>query len=448
MPTKKADSRKAARSPKSKVKRELLADRKQVLPVKKNLKSGHKKELDRLNLLMSITEDLNHIKDIDAVMDNILYLTRRFTNADAGTIYLREGDVLKFSYFQNDTLAARDVTNNKRIYSIFEVPINDSSISGYVALTGKPLILDDVYRLPDNVPYFFNSYYDELFNYRNQSMMTVPLISTADHVIGVMQIINAKDGRGRIKKFTESDSAYVMYFANNAAVVVERAKMTREIILRMVKMSELRDPKETGNHVNRVAAYTIEIYEKWAKKRGVDEKEIKSRKDVLRISAMLHDVGKVAISDSILKKPARLDMKEFETMKMHTVFGARLFESDQSEWDELSAIISLNHHEKWDGTGYPGHMDCMTCETPLPGPGKKGEDIPIEARIVALADVYDALISRRVYKEAWDENQVLEYIRGESGKHFDPDVVDAFFEIYEVIKAIREKYQEKPEEAV
>jgi len=158
---------------------------------------------------------------------------------------------------------------------------------------------------------------------------------------------------------------------------------------------------------------------------------------------MLHDLGKIAISDLILRKPDKLDSEEFRVMQYHTIHGARLFQNQESDLDVLSAEIALNHHEKWDGTGYPGKIDDIYQDQPRLGQGKKGEEIPIAGRIVALADVYDALVSRRVYKGAWSETTTLSYIKDQSGKLFDPEVVDAFLAIYDVITAIREKYQEE-----
>jgi len=404
-----------------------------------------KEGAERIKLLLQITENLNHNKDLDSLLDNILYEARKFTNADAGTIFLVEGDKLKFSYFQNDTLAKREDSINKFIYTVFEIPIDEKSIAGYVALSGKPLIIDDVYKINDKVPYSFNSYFDQIFNYKTVSTLTVPLITSRQNVVGVMQIINSMDKKGNIKPFNEEDQMFVSFFANNASVAIERAKMTREIVLRMIKMAELRDPKETGNHVNRVASYSIEIYDRWAKKKGIPLKEIKKFKDNLRIAAMLHDVGKVAISDTILKKKGKLTEKEREIIKLHTVYGARLFENSVSDMDILSREVALNHHEKWDGTGYMGHIDNIFSDNLKPGKGKKGEEIPLSARIVALSDVYDALISDRVYKEKWEERSVLEYISEQKGKHFDPEIVDSFFEIYDVIKAIRKKYSDEGE---
>jgi len=212
-------------------------------------------------------------------------------------------------------------------------------------------------------------------------------------------------------------------------------------------MAELRDPRETGPHVNRVAAYSVEIYEEWAVRRRIPRDEIERNKDMLRMGAMLHDLGKVAISDTILKKPARLDPAEYEIMKQHTVHGARLFSDLYSEFDEAASIIALNHHERWDGNGYPGHINPLTGKS-IPGyenengaaRGKKGEEIPPFGRLVAIADVYDALCSKRSYKEPWDESAVLDNLREESGKQFDAEMIEAFFSCLDVIRNIAKRY--------
>jgi response regulator RpfG family c-di-GMP phosphodiesterase len=157
---------------------------------------------------------------------------------------------------------------------------------------------------------------------------------------------------------------------------------------------------------------------------------------------MLHDVGKVGISDLILKKPARFTPEEFAVMKWHSVYGAALFANTTSEMDVLCMQIAGGHHERWDGKGYPGRLPEDLSEVrELCVEEIAGEDIPIAARITALADVYDALISTRVYKDAWPEEQVIELIVNGRGTQFDPDVVDSFMEIQDVIRAIRAKFQ-------
>jgi response regulator RpfG family c-di-GMP phosphodiesterase len=161
---------------------------------------------------------------------------------------------------------------------------------------------------------------------------------------------------------------------------------------------------------------------------------------MIRLAAMLHDVGKVGIADTILKKPGKLNDDEYSTMKEHTLLGARLFADTTSSLDQLSKEIALHHHEHWDGKGYPGKIelnDGVHLST------LQGADIPLASRITALADVYDALSSSRSYKEAWTEDQVFNEIQKCSGSQFDPELVDIFFSIKIVLRAIGLKYTNK-----
>ncbi len=407
---------------------------------------------EKLRKIITIGFEIAQFKDIDLLLEKILFEARGFTNCDAGSIYVREGDELIFRYAQNDTMQRQLPPGKKLPYSTFKVPISNSSISGYVALNGFILNIPDAYQVDHKYPFSFNRSYDDVTGYRTCSILTIPLRNFRGLVIGVLQLINAMDAQNRAIPFVEADEELIAYFANNAANTIERAQMTREIILRMNKMAEMRDPKETGPHVNRVAAYSVALYEAWAFKRGIPQLEIDQHRDVLRMAAMLHDVGKVAISDTILKKPGRFTPEEFQVMKHHTLLGANLFSDIYSDFDESAAIVSINHHERWDGKGYPGHIDPIT-EKPLPGfengdgsaRGKQGEEIPLFGRIVALADVYDALSCRRCYKEAWDENEVLKTIGDEAGKQFDPELVEVFLENIDTFRQIEKLYPDKTE---
>jgi len=406
-------------------------------------------EKEKIDLITQISFDINEVNDLDILLQRILTHVRRFFNADAGSIYLKRGDRLKFSYTQNDTLQRRMGPNRKLIYNTFFVPINNHSISGYVAKNCQVLNIPDVYKMSGSEPYGFDSDFDKLSNYRTTSVLTVPMTNQQGKVLGVMQIINAQDDDGKPVPFSQSDKSLIKHFSTSAALAIERAQMTRYVLMRMISMAEMRDPTETGAHVNRVASYSVEIYEQWALAQSISNKEMEREKDYLRMASMLHDVGKVAISDLILKKPARLTHDEFELMKMHTYLGAKLFKDPRSKFEELAAQIALTHHEKWDGTGYPGHVDLIT-ETSLPGfeglDGNPipltGDEIPIFGRIVAVADVYDALSSRRCYKDIWDEGRVLEEIHNGSGTHFDPEIIKAFFSRMDVIKSIAKRYPE------
>jgi len=151
-------------------------------------------------------------------------------------------------------------------------------------------------------------------------------------------------------------------------------------------------------------------------------------------------VGKVAISDAILKKGSHLTTDEERRMRLHTIYGARMFRRIESPWDKMAQEVALNHHERWDGSGYPGKIDNLFAKrVKVLGP-KGGEEIPITARIVSLADVYDALISRRAYKDAWANKDVMLYIERQSGKHFDPKLVELFLGMQDVVASIRKKY--------
>ncbi len=398
-------------------------------------------DAEELSEILVKLEKLHHIRDLSTLLDSILFETRSLASADAGSIFLVEDGKLKFSYVQNDTLFRNDFLASKYIYSNSEVAIDLASLAGYVATTGESLLITDVYQLDPGQPYSFNPYFDEISSYKTKSMLVVPLRTSKSDLVGVLELINRLGPDGSVLAFTPKQKSIVSQFAFYAGVAIERAILLREVVYKMVRMMAMRDPEETQPHVNRVGYFAVEIYKRWAVAHNVPKAEVEEFKDVLQMSAMLHDIGKVGIPDAILRKPGPLDDDERERMKMHVVFGASYFDDPQSEWDTLAKEISLNHHEKWDGSGYPGAI-ADTVDNVLPGlPGKKGREIPLSARIVAVADVYDALSSKRAYKDAWEEDRVLHHMRQESGKHFDPEIVGIFLEIYDVIKAIRQKWE-------
>ncbi len=407
-------------------------------------------EKEKLDKLTRLGIELNQIRDLDILMERVLSDARRFVNADAGSIYIRDGETLLFTYTQNDTLQKRLPPDEKLIYSTFTLPIDKASIAGYAATKGFLLNIPDVYAIDPSTPYRFSRQFDDSSGYETRSMIALPLKTARGDILGILQIINAQDENLKVISFSDADESLMQHFASIAAVALERAQMTRSILLRMIRMSEMRDPKETGAHVNRVGGYAIELYEEWARRHDIRQKDLDMERDSLRMAAMLHDVGKIAISDVILKKPGRFNDDEFENMKQHTCLGARLFLDAQSDFDEAAYEVALNHHERWDGKGYPGHIHIQS-GSPVKGRtsadgkplGKKGDEIPIFGRIVALADVYDALSSKRVYKEAWDEPEVLAVIEKEAGRQFDPELVDIFFSRLKVLRSIQERYQDE-----
>lgn len=194
----------------------------------------------------------------------------------------------------------------------------------------------------------------------------------------------------------------------------------REILERMGELAESRS-QETGYHVKRVAEYSALL----AKLYGLEEEEI----ELLRMASPMHDIGKIAISDAILLKPGKLTEEEFAIMKTHATKGHTLFINSKRELLKAAAIVAHEHHEKYDGSGYPR--------------GLKGEDIHIYGRITAIADVFDALGSERVYKQAWEDDKIFQLFKEERGKQFDPRLIDLFFEHLEQFLAIRNELREK-----
>ncbi|MEE8440953.1 MAG: HD domain-containing phosphohydrolase [Spirochaetia bacterium] len=396
-------------------------------------------EHDAAGVFESI-QSLNEIRDLDTLLEQVLLKARRLVRADAGTVYLKAKKRLFFSYVQNDTLFTGATAETRYVYSSRSLPIDRSSLAGYVADTADPLLIDNVYDIRSDVSYSFNPDFDVKAHYKTTSMLIVPMVTRRKEVVGVLQLINATADDGKAVPYSGRDRLVGLQFAQSAADAIERARLYREMVLRMVELSTLRDPYETAQHAKRVGSYSVELYDKWASAERIDRSEIKANREVLRTAAILHDVGKVAISDTILKKGTDLTDDESRRMRLHTIYGARMFRRLESPWDRMAQEVALNHHERWDGKGYPGRIDNLFAKrVKVLGP-KRGEEIPIWARIVGLTDVYDALISRRAYKKAWDHKDVVQYVRRQSAKQFDPRLVELFLDMPDVIASIRKKY--------
>ena len=193
----------------------------------------------------------------------------------------------------------------------------------------------------------------------------------------------------------------------------------REIIYKMGEIGESRS-NETGNHVKRVANYSKLL----ATLYGLNEKEC----DILFTASPMHDIGKVGIPDAILNKAGKLDDDEWKIMRKHCVIGYNILKNSKREILKAAAIVAMEHHEKWDGTGYPRKI--------------KEKEIHIYGRITAIADVFDALGSDRCYKKAWEDEEIFELLKEQKGKHFDPELIDLFFENIDKFKEIRDRYKD------
>lgn len=403
--------------------------------------------------IIEIEQDLDEIKDADVLLERILTETRNIVNADAGSIYVVEGQNLKIKYAQNDTQLKALPLGEKLPYLFFSFPINESSIAGYVAVTKKSLIIDDAYAISPDCPYRFNKQTDLTTNYKTKSIYTVPLVMKNGMLLGVLQIINKLDDDGNIVRFTKDDDSFIAHFVLSAVRALKRAYDTRDTHRKMLKLSEFRDPKETYAHVERVSSIALEIYDRWAFEQNIPEEERRVYRDNLKIAAKFHDIGKVGISDIILKKPARFNDEERSIMKSHTCIGALLFDPPDSDLDRMSLDVALHHHERWDGAenGYPGvtyseknHFENFIVGEPIEvSEPLSGCQIPLAARIVAVADVFDALSHKRCYKDAWSLDDAFNEIQNSAGTQFDPEVVLAFLKVRERVERILLDYDDE-----
>lgn len=403
----------------------------------------------KLQNILETGQVLNEIQDVDVLLERILTETRRIVNADAGSVYVVEENRLKIKYAQNNTHLRALPSGDKLPYISFSVPISENSISGYVALTGRPLNIPDAYNIPSNMPFHFNKSSDVATNYRTRSIFTFPLKNTIGKVIGVLQIINAQDASGNVISFDSDSELYISHFAASVANALERTRLTGNMVLRMLRMAEFRDPKETYGHVERVSNFSIEIYDRWAFNHDVPERESHRFRDSLKIAAKFHDVGKVAISDTILKKSfPRFTPEERAVMQGHTVLGAMLFDPPESFLDTMCRDVALHHHEWFDGSecGYPGECRHLSLKVGEPLNLAKrlcGDEIPLAARIVTVADVFDALSQKRCYKDEWNCDEAFAEIERNSGTQFDPEVVRAFVQVRERIMGIKEDFKDE-----
>ncbi len=378
--------------------------------------------------LLNIGIALSNTHEIDSLLDMILSESRRLTNADAGTLYLVDGDELRAKIAQCQTFVDRWGSDTaKSLFKSFSLPINEASICGCAALKHKVINIEDVQKINDGNQH--NQDFDLATKYSTHSVLAVPMLNPDDEVIGVLQLINAQKNN-EICAFDELRVKLAMALASQAAVAIQNTLLTNSLqkahldtLQRLGLAAEWRD-KETANHIARVSHYSAII----AKQLGWDKKRI----DLLFHASPMHDVGKLGIPDDILHKNGKLTPEERKTMEAHPIIGANILKKASSTDMQMARTIALSHHEKWDGSGYPQ--------------GISGEDIPIEARVVALADVYDALSSKRCYKEAFPHVKVMSIIHEETGKHFDPQVVAAFIAELDTILEIHEKYKDNDDD--
>lgn len=356
---------------------------------------------DKLKRLLSSAGSIARERNAEKLIPLLTDLAKDLLEVDRCSLFIYDSS--------KNTLYTMVAHGNVKI----EVPAT-AGVVGAVFASGEPLLIHDAYADPR-----FNKEVDKATGYVTRNILAVPLTDSRGRVIGVFQAINKLSGT-----FTLEDMELLQLLATYAGNSIEAGMLYqkirsayRETVMRLSHAAEYKDP-DTYNHIVRIGLIASLI----AQKSGYDEEYCYN----LQMAAPMHDIGKIGVPDAILLKKGKLEGEEWEIMKRHTIIGYEILKDSENELLQMAARISLEHHERWDGTGYPY--------------GKRGEEICVEARITSIADVFDALTSERPYKPAWSVEEALDYMRRLSGKHFDPELLEVFFQNLEEVLIIKEKY--------
>jgi HD-GYP domain-containing protein (c-di-GMP phosphodiesterase class II)/phosphoribosyl 1,2-cyclic phosphodiesterase len=387
--------------------------------------SGRRRRSD--DKIAGFLDELSAYRGDAAILDRILLKAREIARAEAGTIFLEEGGRLVFAYTHNDVLFSVSEAH-KYAYEAISLPVSRASIAGCVAATGRPLSVPDVRALPPGAPCRFNDVFDRRTGFSTRSVLALPLPGSRGRALGVMQLINSRDpSGGEPRPFSEEMERDCLALARRVSGILERNAAELRGIRGILRMAEVHDPFETGPHAERVGAVAAELFHFWARRQGLCQDLARREKGRVRLAAMLHDIGKVGVSDAILKKPGRLCRAEFAAMRGHTAIGASILADGLGDIASMARDIALHHHQRWDGRGYAGSTD----EGRL-----AGEDIPLLARVASLADVFDALVSPRCYKKPWPFAAALGHVAAEAGKSFDPELAGCLSGIKDLLPSI------------
>lgn len=361
---------------------------------------------ERLRLIFSYVTSISEEKDLSNLLMLMADLGKQLIQAKRCSLWLLDEENEELW-----TMVAHGVDELRIPYG--------TGFVGYAIDSGKSVIIEDAYE-DDR----FNRDVDKQTGYRTRSILVIPIRDSNDEIIGAYQAVNKMTEENC---FTSEDEGYLELAASYSGKAIESAilyneieRTQKEIIFRMGEIGESRS-RETANHVKRVAEYSRVL----AIGLGMDEDEA----DLIKMASPMHDIGKVGIPDSILNKPGKLTDDEFKQMQYHTEDGYKLLKDSPRKILKTAAVIAHEHHEKFNGKGYPR--------------GISGKNIHIYGRITAVADVFDALASDRVYKPAWPLEKVIKVFKEEQGEHFDPKLINVFFDNLEEILDIKEKYDDK-----
>ncbi len=383
--------------------------------------SADDRMLDYLKQIFEAGTALAEIDNISHLLEKVAKIAVVMGSCEGCSILSSNNKELEFLASLNIGMSGD--AGGMQYFSNIILPINSKTIVGHCAITKKILSIDDVYKLPADANYSYNSQWDEENNYRCESILAIPMLDSKQNLLGVLELINHISGED-IAPFPAEMLEYIRVLANQVGIVLKNLQQAEELrrsryetVMQFVKACEYRDHDMHG-HIERIGEYSAILFQKL----GYTTEEC----NIMRLAATLHDVGKISIPDAILKKPGILTPEERLIMQEHAACGHEMLTGAESPMLKMGAIIALMHHEKWDGTGYPNKL--------------AGKNIPIEGRIVAIVDVFDALCSRRCYKESWPMEKVYETIEQDSGKHFDPELVKILQESRQEFEAVREKY--------
>jgi HD-GYP domain-containing protein (c-di-GMP phosphodiesterase class II) len=360
-----------------------------------------------LQSLLEVGAHLAGQADRRKVLDLILREARRLARAEGGSLYVLRSGRLRFVAAQNDRVPLAQMT---QVFLDKEMPASSDSLAGYVASTGRLLAIADAYALPADTPFRINREFDAASGYRTQSILAMPLVGPDGEIVGLLELFNRLGPGGQVEPFPGGEAGAVQSLAAMAALAVhnmllqERLKQAHlDTILRLSVAVEFRDSC-TADHIRRIARTSGVV----ARALGLPERQV----DLIECASPMHDIGKIGIPDAILLKPGPLTDEERNLIRKHPQMGADILGDPTNELLAAAREIALSHHECWDGQGYPL--------------GLAGDRIPLSGRIVGLVDVFDALVSKRVYKDAYPLGTVLDIVRKNRGKHFDPGIADAF----------------------
>ncbi len=380
--------------------------------------------------LLQVGIALSSIENLESLLDLILREAQELMGCDGASIFLVKEEKLIFKAMRSGTYFRMwGEEKTRAVFKAFEMPLTKNSIAGYVALTSSGLNIPDVSSIPAGEHYRYDPTLDEKYGYRTVSLLVIPIKNKQSKVIGVLELINAIVEE-KVTQFSDADREIAESFSSQAGVAIQNTSLTEQLreanfdtIFRLSVAAEYRD-KETSNHIKRVSYYARLI----AEKLRICTEDC----TLLFWAAPMHDIGKLGIPDSILQKPGPLTPEERKIMEKHPVIGAKVLKDSKVPVILKSKVVALTHHEKYDGTGYPLKM--------------KGNAIPVEGRIVALADVFDALTSKRVYKAQMPEEQALKIMKEGRGVHFDPEMLDCFLGNLPAVREIRDRFEDKPED--